>query len=256
MGDNLWGRTIKNLFHKRRAEDDPTVVFWSRLLGYRPTDVSLFETATTHRSRSNNPKEGTSSESNERLEYLGDAVISLVVADRLYRLYTGKNEGFLTRARAKVVCREHLNDVAHEIGVAEHVMKGKGVRDNADNIFGNAMEAVVGAVYLDQGFEKAALFVEEKIVGDDFRLKKLVEREVDFKSRLLEYADAHHLSVVFDIIDDHYDSASDSHSYVCRVVVDGKPIAQAAGKNKRSAQQAAAKKTLGVVKTAQKKQKK
>ncbi len=188
------------------------------------------------------------SKSNERLEYLGDAVISLVVADKLYELYPDEREGFLTRARAKCVCRENLNIVGEKLHLEQHLNTTNSLMQKSPNIYGNALEAIVGAIYLDKGMPQAKAFVQKYVIGDNNHLlKRLVEKELDFKSRLLEWGQSQKKRVTFEIISDAYTAATDTHTFVCCVKIDDKEVSQAAGANKQLAHQAAAKRALNAV---------
>ena len=218
-----------------REKKEP-YLFWKELLGYEPKELTLYEQALTHRSASRN--------SNERLEYLGDAVIGLTVAKVLYELYPKADEGFLTRARAKVVCREHLNRVCHELGIDKRLTTGSPVKRNTENIYGNAYEALAGAIYIEAGFGRAEAFVRRTLAGKESVLRHLVEKESDFKSRLLEWGPSRQKSIVFEQTEERYDSREDKHVFVYRVLVDGIEAAQAAGHSKREAQQTAARKAL------------
>ena len=211
--------------------------------------MSLIELAMRHRSSSANSKEHAS---NERLEYLGDALIGLVVANDLYKAFPEGNEGFLTRARARVVCRETLNQVAHHIGLTTRLNLGTTLKENADNVYGNALEALVGAIYLDGGYSHAAAFVRKNIVVSESRLRELAMQDVDYKSRLLEWAQANKKTVEFVQLADQYDSRLDAHRFVCEVTIDSQVTARASGTTKKLSQQNAAKKSLQVVKLAQK----
>ena len=203
------------------------------LTGVRPKNIHLYTQALTHRS--------VSTQSNERLEYLGDALIGFVVAEQLFRLYPDAEEGFLTRARAKAVCRDNLNLVAHRLHIDQHLNTALSLKNNTENIFGNALEALVGALYLDAGFQKAADFVIRNIAGENnYLLLTLAQEETDFKSALLQYAQAQHKKVQFLLIREYYLPQEDRHRFLYQVHIDGQNIAQADGYSKHRAQQTAA----------------
>ena len=229
----IWRNVYSRLFPRKNK----SASFLEKLIGYQPGNVNLYKQALTHRSNNHH--------SNERLEYLGDAVISLVIAHRLYNLFPTKGEGFLTRARAKVVCREHLNQVAKTLKLNQHIITGTPIKYNSENIFGNALEALVGAIYLDKGYQQAERFVEKNIIGkNNHMLLKLATKEVDFKSRLLEYAQAKHLNIQFNLLAETYNIQKDQHTFIYQVILNNQSIAQAAGHNKLEAQQTAAHKAL------------
>ncbi len=228
---------ISTLLSWFRRKERNQYIFWRNLLGYTPKRLELYKLALTHRSASRG--------SNERLEFLGDAVLGLVVAQQLYALYPNETEGKLTRMRAKIVCRENLNHIAHQIGLSEHLHLGQTLKSNAENVYGNALEALIGAIYLEAGQAQADAFIKKHIIGEKQAiLRKLIEREVDFKSRLLEWGQAHHTAIEFRYLSDRYEAASDTHTFTYAVVIEDKEIAQAAGHTKLLAQQQAARKAL------------
>lgn len=203
------------------------------LAGVRPKNIHLYEQALTHRS--------VSTQSNERLEYLGDALIGFVVAEQLFRLYPDAGEGFLTKARAKAVCRDNLNLIAHRLHIDQHLNTALPLKNNTENIFGNALEALVGALYLDAGYQKAADFVIRNIAGENnSRLLTLAQEETDFKSALLQYAQAKHTKVQFLLAEEKYLPQEDRHRFTYQVLINGQNIAQADGYSKHRAQQTAA----------------
>lgn len=207
------------------------------LLGFAPKNLHYYEQAMTHRS--------VNGDSNERLEFLGDALMGLVIADELYKMFPNENEGFLTRARSHVVCRDNLNKLAREIGIDKHLHTTAPLKGNSENIFGNAFEALTGAIFLDAGYEAAASFVRKVLVGKDGKiLQRLSEHETDFKSRLLEYAQSKHYRVEFVQSGERYEAETDRHVFVYDVLSDGQLVSQAAGYSKREAQQIAARKAL------------
>ena len=227
-----------------RKEDESVSSFIKNDLHIRFKSIEPYKQALTHRS--------VSGASNERLEYLGDALLGLVVAQELYRIFPDQEEGFLTRVRAKAVCRENLNKVAHEIELDKRLQTAMPMKRNSENVYGNAFEALVGAIFLDAGYEEAADFVRRKLIGRGGQnLKRLSEKEVDFKSRLLEYAQAEHIEVKFNMLGEKYELHDDRHVFLYEVVLADKVVAQAAGYSKREAQQAVAKKALHIVQNKQ-----
>lgn len=205
--------------------------------GVVPKNIALYEEALRHKS--------AVGKSNERLEYLGDALISLVIAQDLFVLFPKADEGTLTRYRAQAVCRENLNKIAHKIGLDKHLRTSQHIKKNTENIYGNAFEAITGAIYLDAGFDSAAAFVREHISGKDGkRLYRLTNKETDFKSRLLEYAQSKHVPAEFRLINDEYVLKEDKHIFTCEIIIDNESAAVGFGNNKMQAQQDAARKAL------------
>lgn len=236
---------LKRLRLSREYQDE-SYRFWSELLEYKPRDIELINLAMSHRSAASHSHDARLT--NERLEFLGDAMIGLVVADSLYRTFPTETEGFLTRARARVVCREALNHVAHKLLLDRHLKLGIALKDNAENVYGNALEALVGAIYLDGGFYRAAQFVRKHIVVSEQHLRELAQHDIDYKSQLLEWAQAGHKRVEFVQLADQYDVRNDVHLFECEVLINSNAVAKAKGSTKKLAQQNAAKKSLEVVK--------
>lgn len=213
--------------------------FLVALLGYVPANPALYEQALTHKS--------VSRRSNERLEFLGDAVIGLVAAEVVYRLYPDRKEGVLSQYRSRLVCRSRLNAIARRMGLAEHLRIGTPLRQNAGDVYGNALEAFVGAVYEEGGYARAEAFVRKYIIGNEAMLKhELEDKKTDYKSLLLEWGQHRHCKVVFTQLSEHYDVLTDVHRFVVQVEVDGKCV-QGGGYTKREAQQTASKKMLGIL---------
>ncbi len=206
-------------------------------MGYTPKRLELYNLALTHRSASRG--------GNERLEFLGDAVLGLVIAQQLYAWYPNETEGKLTRMRAQIVCRENLNHIAHQIGLTKHLILGQTLKSNAENVYGNALEALIGAIYLEAGQARAEQFIQKHIIGDKQAIqKKLISKEVDFKSRLLEWGQTHRKQIAFKCLADRYEASSDTHTFLYAILINGKEIAQAAGHTKLIAQQQASRKAL------------
>lgn len=169
------------------------------IAGIKPIRLSCYIQALRHHSASTTIHENGSRDSNERLEYLGDAVLNTVVAELLFNRFPYKNEGFLTEMRSKIVSRESLNDLAMKIGLSQIVdydkrAVGAHIRNS---IFGNALEAFIGAIFLDAGFYTAKRFVRNKLITH-LDLDKLQNTETNFKGRLIEWSQKNNKVVEFD----------------------------------------------------------
>ena len=218
---------------KRRQE--PYRIFYD-MLGFCPNDITIFQQACRHRSAGRNNQEGGN---NERLEFLGDAVLSAIASDIIYKTFNNKDEGFLSKTRSKIVQRETLNHVALELGLDKIVQITVHSQSHNNNTYGNALEALIGAIYLDQGFDMCRKIVEEKIILKHIDIKKLAQQEVNFKSRLIEWCQHHHIPYTFDIDD----ISSDEHKnpiFHARVLVANRQLGEGRGYTKKEAQQVAA----------------
>lgn len=232
---------IKYLFRPNRKE----LQAWHKMLGFYPKDLKLYRLATTHRSAQIKDEKGNVL-SNERLEYLGDALLGAIIANLLYKQFPNATEGFLTRTRSKIVCRNNLNGVCHSIGLDKFIKTSHGLKHNAQNVFGNAIEALVGAIYLDQGYRKTENWVLDNVALEKLQnhLDEVAKVETDYKSRIYEWAQNKHRTVEFVEIDHQFNPDIDQHTYTYRLLIDGEHFTVGKGTNKRLAQQNAAKNAI------------
>lgn len=204
------------------------------VLGLKPGNESLYHAALSHRS----VKEGAD-ENNERLEYLGDAVLSAIIADYLFKRYPYKGEGFLTEMRSKMVNRQQLNDVAIKMGIKKITMYNK--FDNAlknSQIFGNTLEAVVGAIYLDKGYKKTKSWVFKNIIIPHLFVDDLENVDINLKNKLIGWASKNSKNLEFETI--HEKMEGGRRIFTIAVVIDGVTISEGKGFNKKDASQIAA----------------
>ena len=204
------------------------------VLGFTPGKITLYRTALTHRS----VKE-TSDENNERLEYLGDAILSGIVADYLFKKYPYKEEGFLTEMRSKMVNRNKLNEIAIKMGLKKITFFNK--FDNSlkmSQIFGNTLEAVVGAIYLDKGFEKTQKWVMEFLIMPHLFMEDLENLEINHKNKLYGWANKNGKSLEFETLDERMEGGR--RLFTIGAVVDGTLISEGKAYNKKDASQIAA----------------
>jgi ribonuclease-3 len=204
------------------------------VLGYSPGEIQLYKTALSHRS----VKEG-SDQNNERLEFLGDAVLSSVVADYLFKKYPYKGEGFLTEMRSKMVNRATLNDIALKMGLKKITLYNKG--DNSlkiSQIFGNTLEALLGAIYLDLGYNKTKRWINKNIIIPHLYMDDLELLEINHKNKLYGWANKNGKVLEFETLDERIENGR--RLFTIAAVVDGETIAQGKAFNKKDASQIAA----------------
>ena len=206
--------------------------------GYRPKNIDLFVRALAHKSTANN----TNEESNERLEFLGDAILDSVVAEMLYVRYPDEDEGYLTKIKSKVVSRRTLGLIGHEMEIKEVLRYNKGRSIKLETIEGNAFEALIGAIYLDGGLQSVKKSVENHILRKYVDLNNILEEEIDFKSKLFIWSQKNRLPIIFEVVSEENQGAS--WKYVVRVMINEKEYGMGAGSSKKKAEQAAAKETL------------
>ena len=186
---------IRLLFHKDRE----SYLCFYRILGFYPHNIHLYHQALLHKSTSLRSEKGRPI-NNERLEFLGDAILDAIVGDIVYKHFEGKKEGFLTNTRSKIVQRETLNKLAVEIGLDKLIKYSARSSSHNSYMYGNAFEAFIGAIYLDQGYERCKRFLEERIIHPYIDLDKLSRKEVNFKSKLIEWSQKNKIEVSFELI--------------------------------------------------------
>jgi len=228
MVDNIIQRllkkTTKSSFEKQLRN----------MLGIKPGKLSLYKIALSHRSVKEGPDEN-----NERLEYLGDAVLSAIIADYLFKRYPYKGEGFLTEMRSKMVNRQKLNDIALKMGLKKLTIYNK--FDNAlkgSQIFGNTLEALVGAVYIDKGYKKTHQWVLQTIVIPHLFVDDLELIDINLKNRLIGWASKNGKILEFEMIEEKLENGR--RVFTIAAVLDGESLAQGKAFNKKDASQIAA----------------
>ncbi len=224
---------IKDLF-KNQSSNREFRKQLNNILGFTPGNIALYKTALSHRS----VREGAD-ENNERLEFLGDAVLSSVVAHYLFRKYPYKGEGFLTEMRSKMVNRQKLNDIALKMGIKKITFYNK--YDNAlkvSQIFGNTLEALIGAVYLDKGYSGTHKWVEKYIIMPHMFIDDLEVIEINIKNKLYGWANKNGKALEFETLEEKFENGR--RLFTIGATVDGELIAEAKGYNKKDASQIAA----------------
>jgi len=204
------------------------------VLGINPGDYSLYYTALSHRSVKEN-----ADENNERLEYLGDAVLSTVIADYLFKRYPYKGEGFLTEMRSKMVNRQQLNEIALKMGVKKLTLYNKfDTFLKGSQIFGNTLEALVGAVYLDKGYRKTQKWIVSSIIIPYVFVEDLEQIDINLKNRLIGWASKNGKKLEFETIQEKLEG--NRRIFTIAVVLEGNILSQGKGYNKKDASQIAA----------------
>jgi ribonuclease-3 len=222
---------FKNLFADSQGSSFKKEL--KNILGYKPNNISLYKTALTHRS-----VRESADENNERLEYLGDAVLSALVADYLFKRYPYRGEGFLTEMRSKMVNRAQLNDIAIRMGLKKITYFNK--LDGSlkmSQIFGNTLEALVGAIYLDLGYKKANKWVMDHMILPHMFMDDLENLEINHKNKLYGWANKNGKSLEFETLEEKIENGR--RLFTIGAMVDGELIAQGKAFNKKDASQIA-----------------
>jgi ribonuclease-3 len=212
-----------------------------RILGFRPKNYELYQLALVHKSAShfifNDIRVN-----NERLEFLGDAILDAMVAEYLFHKFPDKEEGFLTQARSKIVNRDNLNHMAIKLGIGDMIIS-KMSKENHKSVFGDALEALIGALYLDKGYERTKKIVLERIIQSHININKLLETETDFKSRIIEWGQKNKKSIGFTSFEE-MDEQSNTPVFITHLIVVDEIIGRGSGNSKKESEQNAARQAL------------
>lgn len=229
------------------APDRKYIRLLKNLLGFVPNNVNLYRMAFRHRSVAVASKNGAKN-SNERLEFLGDAVLGCVIAEELFKLYPYKDEGFLTEMRSKIVSRASLNQLSKRLGLDEIIEFDKQMLNNANkrgSILGDAFEALIGAIYVDKDYNFTRKFIIDRIVKPHIDIYTLELTETNFKSRLLEWCQRHGKTLRFDLIPN--EEGESARLFTIQIVVDDENYAIGRDYNKKNAEKIAAEKTCALL---------
>jgi len=211
------------------------------IIGFYPRNIQYYRHALMHKSIGR--REKGRPVNNERLEFLGDAVLDAVVGHIAYNHFPGKREGFLTNTRSKLVSRDTLGRLAREMGLGKLILSSGRGRMHNSYMDGNAFEALVGAIYLDRGYDACMRFMEKKILREMINIDKMAYKEVNFKSKLIEWGQKNRVNIGFELLKQERD-AQGSPVFACCVVLEGVRGEQGQGYSKKEAEQKAAKLTL------------
>jgi len=211
--------------------------FLIKVTGFLPSHLKYYEMAFIHKSASVLMPGGILM-NNERLEYLGDAILDAIVADYLFKKYPGKDEGFLTKMRSRLVKRKHLNLLAIRLGLDKMMTCHINPAIISRNMYGNAFEALIGALYMDKGYQKTSRFIE-KIIDKYIDLDKLLSSDSDYKSQLIEWAQKYKREIIFE---SHEESKSGKIPiFLTHVKILGNELGRGYGNSKKESEQKASK---------------
>jgi ribonuclease-3 len=230
-------KRFQHFVRKRTQEEQRLALAMATIVGRKPLNIQLYKLAMRHSSVALQPSKGVS-ESNERLEYLGDAVLGTVVADYLFRKYPFQNEGFLTEIRSRIVNRESLNQLGRQLGLDVLLQFDPSMRvESRRSLSGNALEALIGAVYLDHGFYPCKTFIERRLLSHYFDLDQLINTIHNHKSALIEWAHKENRKIEFTVEEA---PNSGGRLFNAEVMIDNEAVAHGQGSSKKRAQKEAA----------------
>jgi ribonuclease-3 len=241
----LFSKNTKNnlnpfsfIFARISPEDKELKFQLEHILGFQPKNVRFYKLALMHRSK---PDDVT--DNNERLEFLGDAFLGAAVAEHLFKKYPMQDEGYLTELRSKIVRRETLNNVATRMGLNKMVQFNHNDRGlSKSHIFGNALEALIGAIYLDQGYERTRKFVLEQLIKEYLDLDVMESTNTNYKNRLLSWAQKNNKDLSFETLEEKTEGTR--KYFTIGIAIDGEVVTKGTGYNKKDAGQVAAKNAI------------
>jgi len=209
------------------------------IFGYRPGNIFLYRLAFLHKSATQESLNGVRV-NNERLEFLGDAILDAVIADYLFKSFPTKDEGFLTEMRSKIVSRTTLNKLSQKMGIDSLIQLENGSGGQFRSFKGDAFEALIGAMYLDKGYNFTRKIILDRIIKHYFDLDELVNQEVNFKSKIIEWAQREKKQVLFNVMDEV--GAGYHKQYMVELLIDNTAIARGQDYSIKGAEQNAAEK--------------
>jgi ribonuclease III len=229
---------FKKIFKKNSRPEEGGNFFSEieRIIGFKPKKIQNFEKAFTHRSLNKTDEKGNSI-SYERLEFLGDAMLSSTIAAHLFNEVPTGDEGYLTKMRSKIVSREHLNELGKDLNLIKHIESKVSPKHFGENIHGNLFEALVGAIYLDQGYLVCEKFIHKRVVEPYVNIPRLEGKVTSYKSLLIEWCQKEKKHFHYDIFEDN--SISGERLFGVKLSIDDKVIAKARATSKKKAEEKA-----------------
>lgn len=230
-------KILKNIFKNSRSDQDGN--FFGeihKIIGFKPHSIYYYEKAFTHRSTNRMDSKGNPM-NYERLEFLGDAMLSAVIAAHLYKEVPEGDEGYLTKMRSKIVSRDHLNELGRDLDLIRFVDSKVPTQHFGENIHGNIFEALVGAIFLDQGYNFCEKFIQKSVIIPYVDIAKLEGKVISYKSLLIEWCQKEKKLFNYDVFDDN---GNDGQKYFgVKLSIDGKVIAKARATSKKKAEEKA-----------------
>lgn len=228
---------IRKLFKNSRSNDDG--IFFTaieKILGFKPLDITIYQKAFTHRSSNKLDQDGNAM-NYERLEFLGDAMLSAVIAAHLFTKAPAGDEGYLTKMRSKIVSREHLNELGRDFNLIAFIESKVPSSNFGENIHGNVFEALVGAIYLDQGYGYCEKFIQKRVILPYVDIAKLEGKVISYKSLLIEWCQKEKKSFHYDVFEDN--GITGERLFGVKLSIDQKIIAKARATSKKKAEEKA-----------------
>lgn len=231
-------KILKNIFNKKSRSTEDGIFFTAiqNIIGFKPASIYYYQKAFTHRSTNKMDSKGNPM-NYERLEFLGDAMLSAVIAAHLYNEVPTGDEGYLTKMRSKIVSREHLNELGRDLDLIHFIDSKVPTQHFGENIHGNIFEALVGAIFLDKGYEFCEKFIQKSVIIPYVNIAKLEGKVISYKSLLIEWCQKEKKTFHYDVFDDN---GNDGQKYFgVKLSIDDKVIAKARATSKKKAEEKA-----------------
>lgn len=226
------------------SPDKSLYISLKNILGFYPNNILLYKQAFRHSSVANEIKQGVK-DSNERLEFLGDAILGSVIAEHLFKIFPYKDEGFLTKMRSRIVSRSTLNQLAVKLGIDKFIESSLESSAKSFAMKGDAFEAMIGAIYLDKGYPATKKFILDRIVRNHIDMHEVETKETDFKSKLIEWVQKEKKDIRFNLVEEIGDGQD--KQFVIEVVIDGEVFGRAQHFSKKRAEQLASEQACSVI---------
>jgi len=238
-------RLFAAILRKKKASDRELKEAIRNLFGYYPDNIAIYRLAFRHKSMLSSAGEGVF-QSNERLEYLGDAVLGSIVADFLFKKFPTRDEGFLTEMRSRIVSRSHLNQLSRKFGLEKLVEASREKNIPASSILGDAFEAFVGAIYLDKGYRFTQKIIVNKIIKNHVDIDELLQTEINFKSKIIEWAQKVKKQVEF-VLTDEQENGKKGTIYHVSLLINNQVVGRGSDFSIKKAEQQAARKAAATL---------
>ncbi len=232
------------LFSSSRKE---FYLFLRSLLGFYPGNLRIYDIAVIHKSASKIDSQGNFV-NNERLEYLGDAILGAAIADFLYNRFPNQDEGYLTQMRSKLVNRSFLTQLTYQIGLNHYIQSNTTSTIESSHIYGDTLEALIGAIYLDKGYPEAKKFITRKLLNNYVNLVEVQNSNTNYKSQLIEWSQKNKKAVSFDTVDESKNDGKQPW-FIATIEINNELLGKGSGTSKKEAQQNASKVAMDKIKT-------
>ncbi|MFZ0490162.1 MAG: ribonuclease III [Salegentibacter sp.] len=232
---------IRNILNSRSSKGGNFFAFLQNIMGFSPKDISYYQKAFTHRSLNKKDEEGNAINF-ERMEFLGDAMLSAVIAAHLFTAVPGGNEGYLTKMRSKVVSRKHLNELGKDLNLIGHVQTNIPKEQFGVNIHGNLFESLIGAIYLDRGYKYCRRFINERVIDPYVDIEQLEGKVISYKSLLIEWCQKEKKDFNYEVYEDT--GNDELKHFAVKLRIDEKVVAKARATSKKKAEEKTSKRAF------------